>query len=399
MTAAKTFDRAYDPALQPDSSPGQIKAAITQIFYVTNWMHDYWYDSGFDEKAGNAQASNYGRGGKEGDVLRAEAQDGADQGQSNNANMSSYSDGRSPRMQMYVWSGLPNHSLSTTPAVGFTDSLGNAPFGPQTFDVTAAAAISEPLDACAAPADLTGKIAVLERGNCDFVSKAKNAQAAGAIGIILVNSAAGVSHQPPSPGVDDPAITIPLLGVSLEDGALLETKIGAGTVTVHMKRGAETLRDGTIDNGVVAHEWGHYLHHRLVECGSPSCDGMSEGWADFNALLMVIKAGDALDNTAFPLTQYASVAGSDSPSYFGIRRAPYSSDLTKNPFTFKHIRRKATLPKGVPLADVTPDMSEVHNVGEIWAEALFEAYTNLLRDTQGASPRLTFDQAKRRMAD
>ncbi len=399
VTAAKTFDRAYNPALPPDSNPDQIKAAITQLFYVTNWMHDFWYDSGFDEKAGNAQASNYGRGGKEGDVLHAEAQDGADQGQSNNANMSTYSDGRSPRMQMYVWSGPPNHSLSTTPAVGFTDSLGNAPFGPQTFDVTAGAAISEPLDACAATADLTGKIAVLERGNCDFVSKAKNAQAAGAIGIILVNSAAGVSHQPPSPGVDDPAITIPLLGVSLEDGALLETKIGAGTVTVHMKRGAETLRDGTIDNGVVAHEWGHYLHHRLVECGSPSCDGMSEGWADFNALLMVIKAGDALENTAFPLTQYASVAGSDAPSYFGIRRAPYSSDLTKNPFTFKHIRRKATLPKGVPLADVTPDMSEAHNVGEVWAETLFEAYTNLLRDTQGASPRLTFDQAKRRMAD
>ncbi len=78
--------------------------------------------------------------------------------------------------------------------------------------------------------------------------------------------------------------------------------------------------------------------------------------------------------------------------------APYSSDLAKNPFTFTHIRQKAALPTTAPLSDVTPDMAEVHNVGEIWAETLFEACTNLLRDTKGASPRLSFEQAKRRMA-
>ncbi|HSO35835.1 MAG TPA: M36 family metallopeptidase [Labilithrix sp.] len=397
VTAAKTFDRAYNPALQPDSSPAQIKAAITQIFYVTNWMHDFWYDSGFDEKAGNAQAANYGRGGKEGDVLLAEAQDGADQGQSNNANMSTFSDGRAPRMQMYVWDGVPNNSVTATPAVAFTDRPGNAVFGPQVFDLTGASVLATPADACAVPGNVSGKIAVIDRGNCDFVTKAQNAQAGGAVGVVLVNNAAG--HNAPSPGVDGPGITIPLLGISLEDGVLLKTKLGAGAVSITMKRGAEIVRDGTIDNGVVAHEWGHYLHHRLVDCGSPSCDGMSEGWADFNALLMVIKGGDALDGTAFPLTQYAGVAGSEAPSYFGIRRAPYSSDTAKNPFTFKHIRKSAKLPTGAPLADVTPDMSESHNVGEVWAEALFEAYTNILRDTKGASPRLTFDQAKRRMAD
>lgn len=396
VTSARTFDRAYNPLLSPDSSRDQIKAAVTQIFYVTNWMHDYWYDSGFDEKAANAQASNYGRGGKEGDVLLAEAQDGADQGQANNANMSTFSDGRSPRMQMYVWSGLPNSVLTATPAVAFADGFGNAVFGPQTFDVSAAAVVSTPADACTPPTNVNGLVAVIDRGSCDFVSKAQNAQAAGAIGIILVNVMAG---GPPSPGVDQAGITIPFLGLTLADGAKLKAKLGAGAVTARLKRGAEILRDGTIDNGVVAHEWGHYLHHRLVDCGSPSCDGMSEGWADFAALHMVIKGGDALDGTAFPLTQYASVAGSDAPSYFGIRRAPYSSDLAKNPFTFKHIRRKAALPTTAPLTDVTPDMAESHNVGEIWAETLFEAYTNLLRDTKGASPRLTFEQAKRRMTD
>ncbi|MDB4945017.1 MAG: Chitinase [Labilithrix sp.] len=391
-TGTRTFDRAYDPTKQPNVTPDQVKAAITQLFYVTNWMHDYWYDSGFDEKAGNAQASNYGRGGKEGDPLLAEAQDGADVGLANNANMSSRSDGTSPRMQMYVWNGLPTASLTTSPAVAITDRPGSAEFGPQVFNVTGALAVATPTNGCTVPTGVTGKIAIIDRGVCAFSVKAANAQAGGATGVLLVNNAPG--HIAISPAGVDATITIPALGLSLEDGALLKAAVAAGTVNATMKRSEEILRDGTIDNTIVAHEWGHYLHHRLVDCGSASCSGMSEGWADFNALMMVIKEADVLDGTVFPLSQYAGV----SP-YFGIRRAPYSSDLGKNPFTFKSIRKDYVLPTNVPLNPVGGSNAEAHNAGEIWAETLFEAYTNLLRDTKGATPRLTFDQAKRRMAD
>ena len=52
-------------------------ASVTQVFYVTNWLHDWWYDSGFNEAAGNAQKDNFGRGGVAGDPLHAEAQNGA----------------------------------------------------------------------------------------------------------------------------------------------------------------------------------------------------------------------------------------------------------------------------------------------------------------------------------
>jgi hypothetical protein len=135
LTSANTFDRVYDLERAPDADDDQIKPAITQLFYVTNWMHDYWYDSGFNESAKNAQQLNYGRGGEEGDPLRAEAQDSANSGSSNNANMSTFSDGRSPRMQMYVWSGLPNRSIVLEPAVSFEDRFGAAVFGPQTFEV------------------------------------------------------------------------------------------------------------------------------------------------------------------------------------------------------------------------------------------------------------------------
>ncbi len=88
ITSANTFDRIFDTALAPTASDNQRKASVTQIFYVTNWLHDWWYDSGFNEVAGNAQQDNFGRGGVGGDVLFAQAQDGVpDPSARNNANM------------------------------------------------------------------------------------------------------------------------------------------------------------------------------------------------------------------------------------------------------------------------------------------------------------------------
>ncbi|HWL88506.1 MAG TPA: M36 family metallopeptidase, partial [Polyangiaceae bacterium] len=418
-TAAKTFDRTYNTGLNPDASTDQIRAAVTQIFYVTNWLHDYWYDSGFDEKSGVAQVSNYGRSvGGEGDPLRAEGQDGANFQQSNNANMATLTDGTSPRMQMFVWSALPNRTLTTTPAIAFTDTdfLGAASFGPQTFDRTANAVVSVPADGCSAPTNagaLAGNIAVMDRGTCAFTVKAENAQAAGAVAILLVNNSPG--HVAPSPGVPDDTVTIGLLGLSLEDGALLKTAIGNGTVSAHLVRGTETpLHDGTIDNSVIGHEWGHYLHHRLVLCGSlidpdgsqvGSCGGMSEGWADFDALMLAIREADqdpatgSVDGKVYPLAQYAATGLLANAAYFGIRRAPYSTDMTKNPFTFQHVRSAGKLPTTAPLAPAGANLAEVHNVGEIWAETLFEGYANMLKAGKAATPPRTFQDTKRRLAN
>ncbi|WP_394829734.1 M36 family metallopeptidase [Pendulispora albinea] len=400
VTSDKTFDRKYNPALEPNASPDQIKAAVTQIFYTTNWLHDYWYDSGFDEKSGVAQVDNYGRGGVDKDPMNVEAQDGADFGLGNNANMSTPADGRSPKMQMYVWSALPNNrSLVTTPtAVPFGDWLGSAVFGPQAFDTAGDLAVADVPLACTPPTNVSGKIAVVTRGTCDFTAKALNAQQGGAIGVILINNAAG--HAAPNPGLNNKDITIPLLALSLEDGALLRQAIAGGTATrVTLHRGAEGPKhDGTIDNAVVAHEWGHYLHHRLVLCGSKSCSGMSEGWADFTALHMVVREADApYADKAYALTQYGTSGTLEESAYFGIRRAPYSTDLKKNPFTFKHVRRGAALPTTAPLSPGSADMSEVHNVGEIWAQTLFDGYVNLLN--VGPKAGRNFKQSKRQMAD
>ncbi|MFP2906217.1 M36 family metallopeptidase [Pyxidicoccus sp. 3LFB2] len=77
-----------------------IPAAVTNLFYWNNIIHDVTYQYGFNELAGNFQVNNYGRGGAGNDDVRAEAQDG---GGTNNANFSTPPDGSRPRMQMYVW--------------------------------------------------------------------------------------------------------------------------------------------------------------------------------------------------------------------------------------------------------------------------------------------------------
>jgi Zn-dependent metalloprotease len=89
-------------------------AAITQLFYYTNVMHDWLWGFGFDEASGNFQVSNPSGDGAAGDAVQAEAQDGFDNGCVedgtgdpipclNNANFGTDGDGTTARMQMYMW--------------------------------------------------------------------------------------------------------------------------------------------------------------------------------------------------------------------------------------------------------------------------------------------------------
>jgi extracellular elastinolytic metalloproteinase len=85
----------FNQAGQPDS---YTPAAVTNLFYWTNILHDVHYLYGFDEAARNFQVNTYGRGGIGNDAVNAEAQDGSGL---NNANFATPPDGTSPRMQMY----------------------------------------------------------------------------------------------------------------------------------------------------------------------------------------------------------------------------------------------------------------------------------------------------------
>ena len=413
-TGSNAFDRRYDVALAPNDSDDQIMAAVTELFYVTNWLHDWFYDSGFNEEAGNAQADNFGRGGLAGDALRAEAQDASG---FNNANMSTPSDGTPPRMQMFVWTGeitpVGETFFSITAPASIArdyppEEVQRAAFGPtDPSEATGAALLADDgtgtaTDGCEPFVnDMTGAIALVDRGACTFVQKALNAQAAGAIGAVIINNDATNPDQPPPLGGTNDAVVIPVVGISITNGTAVKAEL-AGGVELEIGRAGQVegaRRDGTIDNGIVAHEWGHYYHMRLVDCGNQQCGAQSEGWGDFVALYMMIREGDDLDG-AFGMSPYATLLLSDDSSYFGIRRFTYSTDFTRNALTFRHISDGEPLPGDTPSNPIfSAQNSEVHNAGEVWASMMHEAYVALLKESQAPGARLTFEQAQRRMAD
>jgi hypothetical protein len=136
-----------------------------------------------------------------------------------------------------VWSGpevTTNAALVLGPyqGIGLTGTLnqelvfGTAAFGPPATPENfggpivigqdgAGASSTDGCEPLVNGADVDGNVALLDRGSCAFTVKAANAQAAGATGVIIANNqttgAIGL-------GGTDPAITVPTISVSLEDG-------------------------------------------------------------------------------------------------------------------------------------------------------------------------------------
>jgi len=250
----RVFDFPMDLTTQDPTN--YAAAAVVQLFYWNNFMHDRLYELGFTEAAGNFQSTNFGRGGLGNDAVQADAQDGSD---NNNANFSTPPDGSAPRMQMFIFTG-------------------------------------------------------------------------------------------PSP-----------------------------------------RRDGDLDAEVVLHEYTHGLSNRRVGGGVgislSQSRGMGEGWSDFYAESLLSEAGDDVNGNyaagAYVSYQYGGAANLPN-YYFGIRRYPYTTDMTKNPLTFKDIdpaqadycSSGAPYNTGVAGNCTGADADEVHNQGEVWCVTLWEARAN-----------------------
>ncbi len=77
-------------------------------------------------------------------------------------------------------------------------------------------------------AEISGKIAVIYRGGCEFSTKVLNAQNAGAVAVIVVNN----TNTPPTiemgPGVQGANVTIPVGMVTQETGNYLNAQINSG---------------------------------------------------------------------------------------------------------------------------------------------------------------------------
>ena len=109
-------------------------AVVTQLFYYTNWYHDYTYGLGFTETARNFQNDNGVIGGTGGDAVEAESDanftgEQCDSGGTavkclNNANFNANGpDGTKPRMQMYVGDANPGGAARRTQRANNRDTV------------------------------------------------------------------------------------------------------------------------------------------------------------------------------------------------------------------------------------------------------------------------------------
>ena len=85
-----------------------------------------------------------------------------------------------------------------------------------------------------ADGDFEGKIALIQRGTCDFVVKALNAEEAGAVGVLIFNEGQPGRDGPLLGTLGGPDVTIPVIGTSFAVGEDLYALTQAGDTTVHM---------------------------------------------------------------------------------------------------------------------------------------------------------------------
>ena len=345
-----TADFTEEPSI-----PVNREVAVQNLFYLNNRVHDILYSHGFTEAAGNFQERNFSDLGLGSDSVNAEAQDGRGE---NNANFATPADGSNPRMQMYLFTGVGEHEVvvSAGEAAG-TYKAFLADFGATLRRSVAGEIVAAADQGGVSTADgcetlttpVNGRIALVDRGNCTFVVKAANAQAAGAIGLLVANNIGGTDIA--GLGGEDRSITIPVLMVSQNDGATLRTAIGVQS-TLQKSPTPPLHVDASLDSDVVFHEYGHGLTWRMIGGMSGAIAGaLGEGAADVVAML--INGDDRIG-------EYSA------SSSVGLRTAPYAN----YPNTYKAITGQ-----------------EVHADGEVYA-AIMWRLASLMGGTEAARAQL-----------
>lgn len=365
------FNFPYNEALEPEAMR---EASVVNLFYMTNMMHDIQYHYGFTEEAGNFQENNYNRGGLGNDPVRSEAQDG---GGTNNANFATPPDGQAPRMQMFLWDQGRSELLTVLEPESIVGGFeaGTASFGPAITETPIIGSVVRAVDGSSQPelacqsivngAEVSGKIAMVRRGECFFKQKVRNAQLAGAIAVIICNfeeSLIGMGDVASVPTVNIPSVMLKnsacqLIRQALDIGQEVVVKLQQPTST------GPARVDGGFDNGIIAHEYGHGISNRLT--GGPSqadClfngEQMGEGWSDFFTLIMTAKPGDSGSQGR----GIGNFAVRSAPNGSGIRRLPYSADPSINRQSYDDI-----------IGTTAP-----HPLGEIWVGMVWDLYWRLV---------------------
>ncbi len=392
--SALSFDFPFDQPKGP-RDPGNLAAGITNLFYWNNMLHDVMMAHGFDEVSGNFQYKNLtvdaqgNKLGKDADFVRAESQDGSGR---NNANFSTPADGTSGRMQMYLFDNTAANALTVTgPAaaagtyrfatVAFGPTIKKKPLAGKLVLVNDGVSADGGDHGCATPfvnaADVAGNVAFIQRGGCpqlttlnprannQFAPKVKRAQANGATAVIVFDSLGTTTNLTNFGGADTVGIRIPAIFISGADGFKLRAALLAGgTLNVTSALGPDF--DGSFDNGVVSHEFGHGISNRLTGGGTANClnsttgyQTMGEGWSDFFGLWMTTRPGDIGSTNRYVATYDNGDAYATGP---GFRHKPYTTNFSAagNNYTYAQ------------LGSATGQYSETHDVGEVWTTVLWD---------------------------
>ena len=191
--------------------------------------------------------------------------------------------------------------------------------------------------------NLTGKIAVVYRGTCQFGTKALNAQNAGAVGVIIINNIAG----PPvgmAPGTDGAMVTVPFVMLSDIDGAALRAEMNAGTdviVFIGNKTGLfnndlgmsrdQILTSGATANPILVSQnatefnvpMGAWIHnYGINNQTNVTLTATISGADNYSATSTVLSSLLSGDSAYFTVTPYSA------PSYSGLYHINYTINFS-----------------------------------------------------------------------
>lgn len=349
-------------------------AAVTNLFYMNNMLHDIFYKFGFTESARNFQMNNFNNGGLGSDAVQALAfndeglngamfspgvertVNGVNQVQAPGMYLSLYVDTNEIINQQRLFYNAPADAVSR-PAVASGIAMD---FGPQIMDIPVTGDIGIPSDptGCTTPiaGSLIGKIALVTHAGCDYPVKVKNAEDAGSIGAIVYRTDASLpEHMEDN---NNTPISIPSIMIGKTEGEFIAGKIGAGEpVNVSLKDLAINYKNSSFDSGVMAHEYGHGVSERLTGQGYDclnNIEQMGEGWSDFFGLMLTNTPGYTA-NTARGIGTYILYQGTAG---LGIRNKKYSTAFSVNNYTY---------------ADTNISQGP-HALGEIWATILWDLH-------------------------
>lgn len=151
----------------------------------------------------------------------------------------------------------------------------------------------------------------------------------------------------------------------------------SGTMQMYLWSTPTPDKDGDVDNGIIAHEFGHGVSNRLT--GGPaaaSClsnaEQMGEGWSDYQALMFTQDWANSTLTTGFTTPRgIGTYALNQATTGLGIRTQRYCTNFTINNRSYA--------------ASIS---SSAHTRGEIWCATLWDMTWNIINQVGTINPNI-----------